>query len=154
MSQTQQPEMPALTEKQDVIEQLTETGVSEPVADSVADLLAQDYAIAKIKEHDREYARLIAENIVTYVRCQHPPQGSMVQGPLRMALTGDMTDGTTALSDKQQTQLKSTLLAMFFRTSRSVGGWQQDKFSEQIQTRRVEDERGDDDGGIAGGLFS
>lgn len=152
--QTQQDaqQLPTIGQKREVMDKLMQTGIAEPSAESVADLLSQDYMLGRIRDADREYARLMARNIVHYVECDHPPQSSMVQGTLGMALREDLNNGATALSHEQKTKLKSTLLAMFFRTSRSVDGWQQDKLSEQIQTRRVEDDRDDD--GPLGGLFS
>ena len=78
-----------------------------------------------------------------------------MQGVARMAMTADMTDGKTGLTREQQTQLESVLLGMFFRVSRSIDGWQQDKLTESIQTRRLEDSRQPEDGeGPLGGIFS
>lgn len=144
----------SLGAKNEVFDQLVDTGISTPAAKSVADLLTQDYVLGRVREADREYARLVAKNIVAYVECDHPPEGSQLQGVMRMALKGDLDDGKTALSQEEKTQLESVLLGMFFRTSRSIDGWQQDKLSEQIETRRVEDGRESGDDGPLGGLFS
>lgn len=162
MTQAQQPQQsttprldaPALSQKRDVIEKLVETGLDDSSANAVNDLLSQDFVLGKIRQADREYARLMAKNVVHFVQCDYPPKESMCQGILRMGLTGDMDDGKTALSEEQKTQIESLLLGMFFRTSRSIDGWQQDKFGEQIQTRRMEDGREDAKKGPLGGLFS
>lgn len=155
--QQQQQAQPGIgpSQKDEVIEQLTDTGINRPAAESVADLLSEDYVLSNIKNADREYARLLSKNIVHYVRCQHPPLDSHMQGVARMAMTADMTDGKTGLTREQQTQLESVLLGMFFRVSRSIDGWQQDKLTESIQTRRLEDSRQPEDGeGPLGGIFS
>jgi|APHM01.1.fsa_nt_gi hypothetical protein len=151
----QQPTIPGASQKDEVIEQLTDTGINRPAAESVADLLSEDYVLSNIQNADREYARLLAKNIVHYVRNQHPPLDSHLQGISRMALTGNLQDGKTGLTREQQTQLESVLLGMFFRVSRSIDGWQQDKLTECIQTRRVEDNRQPNDSeGPLGGIFS
>jgi len=151
--QQQQQQQPTIggSKKDEVIDQLT---INRPAAESVADLLSEDYVLSNIKNADREYARLLAKNIVHYVRNQHPPLDSHMQGVSRMAMRGDLQDGKTGLTREQQTQLESVLLGMFFRVSRSIDGWQQDKLTESIQTRRVEDNRQpEDNDGPLGGIF-
>jgi hypothetical protein len=150
----QQPTIPGASQKDEVIEQLTNTGIQRPAAESVADLLSEDYVLSNIRSADREYARLLARNIVKFCECQHPPLDSHMQGICRMALSGDLKDGKTGMTREQQTQLESVLLGMFFRVSRSIDGWQQDKLTESIQTRRVEDNRQPEDDGPLGGIFS
>jgi hypothetical protein len=68
-------------------------------------------------------------------------------------MTGDVDDTIEPMTTREQNQVESLLLGMFFRTSRSVNGWQQDKLTEQIQTRRVEDNRDRGDDGLLG-VFS
>jgi len=51
-------------------------------------------------------------------------------------------------------RLQTVLLDHYARSSRGVGGWQQDKLSETINTSRVEDTREQEDNPtIFGGLF-
>lgn len=145
---------PKLSERKEFLDKVTDTGIDEEVATSIHNLLTQDFVLGNIRAADREYCRLMAENVVLYVTADHPPQDSALQGVLRMGLLGDMDDGRTALSERQKTEFKSLLLGVFFRTSRSVDGWQQDKVTESIQTRRVEDGRQQESDGILGGLFS
>jgi hypothetical protein len=140
--------------KDEVIEQLGDTGIDEPTQNSIADLLSEDYVFANIKTTDREYARLLAKNIVHLSKCRHPPEDSHVSGAARAVLRGDIDDEIEPMDKCDKNQIESLLLGMFFRTSRSVGGWQQDKLSEQIQTRRVEDNRGAESDGPLGGIFS
>jgi hypothetical protein len=139
--------------KEEVIEQLGDTGISKPKQDSIADLLSEDYVFANIKTQDREYARLLAENVVLFAKCRHPPEDSHVSGSARAVMTGDVDDTIEPMTTREQNQVESLLLGMFFRTSRSVDGWQQDKLTEQIQTRRVEDNRDRGDDGLLG-VFS
>jgi len=145
-----QPNIPKLHDD-DWVDTVVATGVDADVAESVQDMLTNDMALANIRNADREYARLKAENLVKFVECDHPPEQSVLQGAARAGLLGDVGDRKTALTEEQKTRFKSVLLVTFFRISRSIDGWQQDKLTENIQTRRVEDNRqGDDDGGLLG----
>jgi hypothetical protein len=158
MSQSQQraaadPAAPALTNREEFVEKVVETGIDEDVATAVHNLLSDEGVLGNIRQADREYARLHAENVVKYVEAMHPPQGSQVQGMVRRAYLGDLSDGRDAIDDATLANFRSILLGAFFRYSRSIDGWQQDKFGEQIQTKRIEDEREPDDG-LLGGIFS
>jgi hypothetical protein len=147
------PAAPALTNREEFVEKVTKTGLDEDTATAVHNLLADEGVLGNIKDADREYARLHAENVVKFVESMHPPDESHVQGTVRRAYLGDMDDNRTALDDATMANFRSVLLGAFFRYSRSIDGWQQDKFGEQIQTKRIEDER-EPDTGIIGGLFS
>jgi hypothetical protein len=159
MSQAQQqraaadPSAPALTNREEFVEKVTETGLQEDVATAVHNLLADEGVLGNIRHADREYARLHAENVVKYVEAMHPPAESHCQGVLRRAYLGDMDDNREALDDATLANFRSILLGAFFRYSRSIDGWQQDKFGEQIQTKRIEDRR-EEQSGLLGGLFS
>jgi hypothetical protein len=147
------PAAPALTNREEFVEQVTNTGLSEDVATAVHNLLADEGVLGNIRQADREFARLHAENVVKFVEAMHPPRSSNVQGTVRRAYLGDMDDGREALDDATLANFRALLLGAFFRYSRSIDGWQQDKFGEQIQTKRIEDRREDGEG-ILGGLFS
>ncbi|MFD1515702.1 hypothetical protein [Halomarina rubra] len=136
------------------LEALTATGVDMQTAQAVQNLLSQDFLLGRVKDADREEAKYLARNIVRYVECDHPPEDSMLQGTLRRALLGDIDDGKKALTQRQKTQLESTLMAFFFRSSRSVDGWQQDKIADQVSVRKTEAGGQNNDGGLFGGLFS
>lgn len=148
------PAAPGLTNREEFVEKVTETGIQQDVAKSVHNLLADEGVLSNIREADREFARLHAENVVKYVEAMHPPADSHVQGNLRRAYLGDLEDGRKALDDATVANFRSVLLGAFFRYSRSIEGWQQDKFSEQIQTRRVEDKREQESGGLLGEVFA
>ena len=57
-----------------------------------------------------------------------------------------------SLTDDQRLRLQTALLDHFTRSSRGLGGWQQDKLSETINTNRVEDnrEKNESKGGLTG----
>jgi len=147
------PAAPALTNREEFVEQVTETGIQEDMARAVHNLLEDEGVLGNIRHADREYARLHAENVVKFVEAMHPPTESHVQGQLRRAYLGDLSDGREAIDDATLANFRSVLLASFFRYSRSIDGWQQDKFGEQIQTKRIEDKREPNDG-LLGSLFS
>lgn len=148
------PAAPALTNREEFVEQVTNTGIEADTATAVHNLLSDESVLGNIKTADREFARLHAENVVKYVEAMHPPEASRVQGRLRRAYCGDLDDGREAIDDATLANFRSILLGSFFRFSRSIDGWQQDKFGEQIQTRRVEDARDDGGEGLLGGIFS
>jgi len=61
---------------------------------------------------------------------------------------------TRALTESQRNQIETLLMSHFARASRGVDGWQQDKLNESVQTKRVEDNRREQQqGGLIGGLF-
>jgi len=128
------------------IRDLLQTDVNDtadPLPKSVNDLLTQDYPLANLTSADRKFFRLMADNIKIFAREQYPAQDSFQQGALGATLMDDPTMEIEPLSDISRTKIESALLDHFARTSRGVGGWQQDKFSESIQTNRVEDNRGE-----------
>jgi|AKVG01.1.fsa_nt_gi hypothetical protein len=114
-----------------------------PLPNSVNDLLANDYPLANLTSADRKFFRLMAENIKIFAKERYPAQNSYQQGVLGAALLDDPTFEREAMSDVSSVKIESALMDHFARTSRGVRGWQQDKFSESIQTNRVEDNRGD-----------
>lgn len=126
--------------KTQMIQELTKAGVSEKHAQSVVNLLSEDFVLGNVRTTDREYARLLAENIALFVAEEYPPEESSMQGRRRGALLRDPSDTRAALTQKKKNELESILLATFFRTSRSEGGWQQDKIADQTQVKRLEDE--------------
>jgi len=134
---------------------IVECGIDEDVAGDLAAFLGQDFVLGNIDSTDREYLRLLTDNIVEYVRALHPPQDSQLQGSYRAAMLEDPRErGRRALTDQQLIEFRKVLLTYFIRLSRSQGGWQQDKFGEQQTTKRIEDARGQDDSSLFGGLFS
>ncbi|WP_254544095.1 hypothetical protein [Halomarina pelagica] len=147
------PNDPKALKTAEFLEALTATGINRETAVAVQNLLSQDFLLGRVKNADREEAKFLARNIVEYVECMHPPEDSKLQGTLRRALLNDITDGRYALTHKQKVELESTLMAFFFRASRSIDGWQQDKIADQVTTRRVEETRRGG-GGVFGGLFS
>lgn len=107
----------------------------------IADLLSGNYALANMNSADRKYFRLLADNIKIFAEERYPPADSYMQGALGAALLDDPEYDREALTTAQKNRIETALMEMFARSSRSVGGWQQDKFSESIQTNRVEDNR-------------
>jgi hypothetical protein len=150
MSQQDPQQNPLATEE--FIDQLLQSDVKhEGMKDSIDDLLAGDYALANMTSADREYFRLLAENISIYARERMPQEESWVQGSLGAALLDDPDFKKTAVDESERIRFETALMDHFARSSRGVSGWQQDKLTETIQTNRVEDNRnGEDD---TGGLF-
>ncbi len=117
----------------------------------IGDLLGQDYPLANFTSGDREYFRLLAENVALYVKEQHPHRESWAQGGLGAALYDDEEYSEEHLQPGEVVRIETALMDHFARSSRGVGGWQQDKLTESIQTQRVEDNRETNAGGDSGG---
>jgi len=132
-----------VTEK--YLEALAGADVSKRLPSEVRGLLAKDFPLSNIDRNDREYFRLLAENIVLYMRERYPPEESVMQGDVGAALLGDPSYSKEALSQRKINEVERDLLVMFSRTARGKDGWQQDKLSESIETRRVEDNRESDE---------
>lgn len=158
MSQNQ-PERRDGVVSQEYVESLVTTATDDSKhPKEIGDLLSQDYPLANMNSADRTYFRLLSDNVKLFAEERFPPEDSLVQGALGAALLDDPTFNKTALGGQQKNRIETALMEHFSRTSRAVGGWQQDKFTESIQTNRVEDNRTEtnDDGGSGGlsGLFS
>jgi hypothetical protein len=138
---------------QQFLEDIIEDDVDGTLATPVRNLLSKDYPLSNIRRSDREYFRLLGENVAHYVQEQFPPKESVFQGELGAALMEDPDYRTQALSQQQRNEIETLLMASFARTSRGKDGWQQDKMTESIQTRRVEDDRQSEQDGLIGGLF-
>lgn len=137
-----------------MLDDLVETGIDDRLPTPLMNLLSKDYPLANIRRSDREYFRLLSENVALYVKEQYPPENSLVQGDLGAALLEEPDYSMHALDRRTRNEIETLLMTAFSRTSRGEGGWQQDKLAENIQTRRVEDNREPEDtGGFVSGLF-
>jgi len=126
----------------------------ERLSAPIRNLLSKDYPLANIRREDREYFRLLAENVAIYVKEEFPPADSLVQGELGEMLLEDPSYESKALTPREKTEYETILMDHFARTSRGVGGWQQEEFGKSTNVRRVEDNRQQDTGtGLIGGLF-
>ena len=118
----------------------------------IEDLLSEDYPLSNTTSADRKYFRLKAANIVMYAHERYPPKESILQGVLGAALLDDPSYNKRSLTEIEKNRNRTALMEHFSRSSRGVGGWQQDKFSENIRTNRVEDNREQSDDSSGGGL--
>jgi hypothetical protein len=139
----------------DWAESILETGVPDGrIPQPVANMLSDDFALGNLDPGEREYYRLLAENILLFVEEEHPPEDSLIQGWLGAALLEDETQRRAALSQRKKTELESILLDAHSRTSRGIEGWQQDQFSKSTSVQRVEDDRQQEEESGLSGLFS
>jgi hypothetical protein len=105
------------------------------------ELLSRDYALANISSGDRQHFRYKADNIALYSEERKPDSDSFFRGLTGKALTNDPDFDPNDPSELAEVNREIALMGHFARSSRSVEGWQQDKFGESIQTQRVEDAR-------------
>ena len=127
------------------LREVVDSEQSTEMPDAVADMLEKDSPLANLRRADREYFRLLADNVSMYTRERFPPKGSLIQGDVGACLLEDPDYDTEALDEQQRNRIETAILAHFARSSRGVAGWQQDKLNESVQTKRVEDARGVED---------
>jgi hypothetical protein len=109
--------------------------------EEMRELLSRDYALANISSGDRQHFRYKADNIALFSEERKPDEDSFFRGIMGKALTNDPDFDPNDASELADVNREIALMGHFARTSRSVDGWQQDKFGESIQTQRVEDNR-------------
>jgi hypothetical protein len=158
-ARTKRAQNTSAARRQQTIEQLikspTKNSEFDDLPDPVRALLSEDFPLSNISRQDRKYLRLKAENLAIYVKEQHPPSDSLVQGETGAVLLEDPDYDTTALDAEMKNRIESLNLASFVRNARAVGGWQQDKLNENVQTKRVEDGRvQEEEDGLFSGLLS
>jgi len=137
----------------EMVQTIIETGITtDQLPEEVENLLAKDLPLTNIDKGDREYIRLLAENIALYAKEKRPPAESNVVGDVGAALLEEPDYANAPFSEKQLNNIESSLITLFTRASRGKGGWQQDKLSEEIETRRVEDNRAEEESRFEGWL--
>jgi hypothetical protein len=128
-----------------MLSQLSQAGVDDAHARAVADLLSHDFILGNIQNAGLDYLRLLSQNVALYAQEAFPPADSIIAEEVAVGLLEDPdVANLKPMSATDRDRMETALLAFFIRTTRSYRGWQQDKLSEQIVTRRVEEL--DDDG--------
>jgi hypothetical protein len=145
----------AAKQSQQMLEMLSQAGVAKDHQEAVRDLISQDFLLSNLDNGDIRYIRLLAENVAIYASCQAPPTESGLQDEVAAGL---LTDPSAAdlqpMTPETKDRIQSVMLAFFARVCRSKSGWQQDKLSEQIVTRRMESPDDEDESqGVLGRLF-
>jgi len=130
----------------------SEVGV---VTEEMRELLSRDYALGNLSSGDRQYFRFKADNIALFSEERLPDQDSFFNGLTGIALMNDPDFSVNDQSELAEVNREIALMGHYARSSRSVDGWQQDKFGESIQTQRVEDnrEKEEDRGGLFRGML-
>jgi hypothetical protein len=153
MSQSQPDQFEGGVPSQEYIEEIIHTSTDDHQhPKEISDLLSQDYPLANMNSADRKYFRLKSDNVKMFAEERYPPEDSIVQGELGAALLDDPDYNKRALEPQGKNRIETALMEHFSRTSRAVGGWQQDKFTENIKTNRVEDNRAESESGGGGSL--
>jgi hypothetical protein len=136
------------------LDEILGSDVGNGLAKPLRDLVGDDFPMANMRRSDREYFRLLSENVSLYTKEQFPPQESLIQGDVGACLMEEPDYDTHALDEGQRNRIETLLMGHFARASRGVDGWQQDKLNESLQTKRVEDNRSpQEESGLIGGLF-
>jgi len=120
-------------------------------------MLSRDFALGNIRREDREAHRYLLKNQQELSESERPPEGSMIQGPVRAAFHGDPSDRATPTAAADRVDEHSERLLAEVRMSRSVGGWQQEKLAETRQVQVLDEKQNEQEessGGFLGGIFS
>lgn len=147
-----------LLDKEGWIDDILDHGIDDETALGIESLLGKDTVLGNITQNERDALRILSKNIIEYVEAEHPPEDSVIQGPIRAAMLGSSDEDLTSLRADQRTNLRTTLIANELRLSRSVDGFQQKRIGEQRNVSEIEDHtpQENDDGVMSGitGLFS
>jgi hypothetical protein len=118
----------------------------EDTPEEIKKITAPEFALANFTSGDREYFRLQFENIALYSEERTPPKYSRLHStPVGAAMYEDAHYDPRDDDHLTANLREIGLHVSHAETSRSVDGWQQDKFSESITTNRVEDARGEEE---------
>jgi hypothetical protein len=126
------------------VREVLQPDIDGEIPNAITNLLAADYPLANLERADREYFRILNRNIELYLKEEHPPQDSLVQGELGAALLEEPDYNVHALTPRRCTEMKTALMDAYSRSSRGVEGWQQEEFSKSTSVRRVEDNRAEE----------
>jgi len=153
MSSSNQPPGATGVDPRAMLSQLSQAGVDDAHARAVADLLSHDFILGNIHRAGLDYLRLLSQNIALFAQEGFPRGESIVRGDVAAGLLEDPDMGDLKpMSPADRDRMETALLAFFIRTTRSYDGWQQDKLSEQIVTRRIEEVEDGDDNNNSGPL--
>ena len=129
---------------EDYVREVLRPDIDGEIPNAITNLLAADYPLANLERADREYFRILNRNIELYLKEEHPPQDSLVQGELGAALLEEPDYKVHTLTPRRCTEMKTALMDAYSRSSRGVDGWQQEQFSKSTSVRRVEDNRAEE----------
>ena len=135
MSQ-QQPQLPAERMRPEYVDAIVDSDLQDDtLPEAILDLLNKDFPLSNIRSGDREYFRILADNIKMYTKELYAPEESRMTGTVGQALLEDPSSRIKSLSRQERVRIETVLMDHFARSSRGVRGWQQDKLSETINTR-------------------
>jgi hypothetical protein len=119
-------------------------------------MLSRDFAMGNIRREDLDANRFHLKNQQEFSEAERPPEGSMVQGPIRAALHCDPTDRATATSAADRVDEHGERMMWELRASRSVEGFQQEKLAETRQVQVLDEKTEQDEQESSGllGIFS
>lgn len=116
-----------------LINTLMNTQLPAEIQDCLAAELTQDFPLSNLNEFEINYFFYNLQNRYEFVVARFPHQESLVQGDLRKLIYGDEL---YALDSQERYDLSVAFDALWARTTRGKGGYQQNKLSEQITESR------------------
>lgn len=127
------------------IQEMTKTGLSEPTMDFMSNLLSQDYVLGYLQDAELKEMRWLFRVLQMEILRVHPGQESDVQGKYRAYLFDDERERLSSMTQRQEMVIQQFIWGAYFRATRSLHGWQQDKLNEVYNVSEVRNDDGQKD---------
>lgn len=138
-------------QKAEFLDRLTDTGMSDAATNILDNMFTQNWVLGNISGAEKHEVKMRLQTMFLKIKAMFPPEESDLQGAYRAFLYDDRDENINALTDKQQIIISQAIIALStVVVSRSEGGFQQDKFVEQISVSEVRNPEEEKDGLLAG----
>lgn len=139
--------------KDQYLEKLTDTTLSQGTITVLDNLLTQDYVLANISDAELDEIKWLSRLTARKVFAMHPAPESVLQGERRAFLLDDPDNKLEPLMQMERIQIQNFIRGIFLRASRARDGWQQEQMSKTYTVSEVRDQNDGDDK-LLRGLFS
>jgi hypothetical protein len=116
-----------------LINTLMNTQLPPEIRDCLQAEISQDFPLGNLNEFEMNYFFYNLQNRQEFVVARFPHRDSLVQGDLRRMIYGE---DLNSLDSQERYNLAAAFDAIWSRTTRGRGGYQQNKLSEQITESR------------------
>lgn len=129
-----------------IMEDLTDTDISEGSKEILRNLITKDLVLAYLNDAEvnevKWHIRIIKELYFSI----HPDQNCLVVGEDRAYINDDTTDRITPLTEQEQIVVESFFMSVITRVTRARGMKQQEMMNTQIAEHRDNRESGESNG--------
>ncbi len=113
--------------------------------------LTQDLILGNLQSAEVTEMKWLIRELSEEIKRMHPGTECEITGEARKAYLDDTKEALKPLSNVQENWVDQAVLVIISNVTRSLDGFQQTKFSEQVKVSKVED---DDADSKLGGFFS